>query len=277
MIAFASDLDRTLIYSKTMLDTYHSENEHELIETLDEREISYMSLTSKEALKKLNEDLLFIPVTTRSIAQYKRIRTFQQEIIPQYAITSNGGYILKDNRVLDVWTDHIREELKVCLPLDEMINKLRGMSYLSWIEKIKEADHLFVYLIINRSKVDSEKIEEIRKWAEELGWQMSLQGRKMYFVPHPINKWKAVQFLCDKLNIKTVFAAGDSLLDYDLISRAHYGISPLHGEVLAHYPVMNKTSSSGIDASEEILRLVRGKADELLKPTQYHSAVKPVL
>ncbi|MFB8733069.1 hypothetical protein ACEQPO_01620 [Bacillus sp. SL00103] len=38
-------------------------------------------------------------------------------------------------------------------------------------------------------------IAELKQWGEERGWQVSLQGRKLYFIPAPLNKWDAVTFL----------------------------------------------------------------------------------
>ncbi|MFZ3589686.1 HAD family hydrolase [Bacillus sp. DJP31] len=259
MRAFASDLDRTLIYSKTMLDLYPSNSPYEVVETLDGKEISYISLKTKVALNKLNNEMYFIPVTTRTISQYKRIQLFQNEIIPEYAVTSNGAHILKDGLVVQEWSSFIQEELKACLSLMEMIKKIEGIPGQRWIKEIRQADSLFIYLIIDRNLITQIEITELAEWAKNLGWQMSLQGRKLYFVPFPINKWKAVKFLCNELKITNVFTAGDSLLDYEMIINGHNGMAPLHGEVLDHYPTLSKTNSSGIEASEEIVECVHNR------------------
>lgn len=259
MRAFASDLDRTLIYSTKMLNTHQTNSPCELIETVDGRQISYISLKTKASLSKLNREMYFIPVTTRTISQYKRIHLFQTEIIPEYAITSNGGHILKGGSVLQDWTNYIHEQLKACLSLDEMIKRIRNIANPQWVEQINQADNLFIYLFINRSLITNKEITDLNEWARNLGWQMSLQGRKLYLIPFPINKWKAVEFLCNELNVSTIYSAGDSLLDYDLITNGHFGIAPLHGEVLEHYPTLNKTTSSGMEASEEIVELIHNK------------------
>lgn len=259
MRAFASDLDRTLIYSKTMIDMYETDESYELIETIDGQEISYISSKTKESLKQVNENMFFIPVTTRTVEQYKRITLFQEQIQPEFSITSNGGTILQQGTILKEWSELIDKQLDQCMPIDDMVKKIKSQSNTDWIKRIHRADDLFIYLIIHRDKLSPNKLLELKELANGLGWQMSLQGRKLYFVPHPINKWNAVQYLCDKLNIKEVYTAGDSLLDYDLIINGDYGISPAHGEVLEHYPTINKTFSYGMKASNDIMEVIQSK------------------
>ena len=46
---------------------------YELIEVLDERPLSYMSVETKASLQTIHQSGWFIPVTTRTTAQYERI------------------------------------------------------------------------------------------------------------------------------------------------------------------------------------------------------------
>ncbi|WP_102348976.1 HAD family hydrolase [Bacillus sp. Marseille-P3661] len=260
MRAFASDLDRTLIYSSHMIDTYGTNEGYELIETYNGKEVSYISTATKIALMKLTDELLFIPVTTRTAEQYRRISLFHNEIIPQYAITSNGATILKQGMIIKEWTDFIHEELHKCMPIIDMIKKIESLSSADWLEQIRDAEQLFIYLIIKRNKLPNNELVSIKKWAHDHGWQTSLQGRKLYFIPHPINKWNAVEYLCQQLKIEEVYGAGDSLLDYDLIRNSTYGVSPAHGEVLQYDSSVQRTKSFGMGASNDIIELVLNRA-----------------
>ncbi len=255
MRAFASDLDRTLIYSSKMMNQFGAE-EFQLIETLEGKEISYISNKTKNLLQTVNKEMHFIPVTTRTIEQYRRITLFQNEIVPQYAVTSNGGHILRNGIVLQDWSDHIKRSLKECLPLEHFVRELQTLVQGNWIERIKDADHLFVYLIIKRDQVLEEEVNRLFNWAREQGWQPSLQGRKMYFIPAPVNKWKAVAYLKKELGLTYIHTAGDSLLDYDLIQNGDDGYAPVHGEVLETYPNLRRTKQSGMKASEEIIESI---------------------
>ncbi|MGD6957239.1 HAD family hydrolase [Rossellomorea aquimaris] len=259
MNAFASDLDRTLIFSKRMLEEYGSDGNEELIELLDGKPISYISLKTKAILKQINEDMFFIPVTTRTIQQYKRIQLFQDDIVPQYAITSNGGTILKRGTVLKEWTLHVKGLLQNCPPLEEVIKKVAAIDDSKWIKKIKPGDHVFFYIIVHTEYFSDSRFIELRTLSDHLGWKVSLQGRKLYFIPKILNKWTAVHYLRYVLGVNEMYTAGDSILDYELITNGTYGIAPLHGEVVDDSFTLNKTREAGIKASEEIVESVQSR------------------
>lgn len=259
MNAFASDLDRTLIFSKRILSAYGSDGNEECIELLDGKPISYISPKTKEVLKQINEDMLFIPVTTRTIEQYKRIRLFQEDIVPEYAITSNGGTILKRGEVLKEWTLHIEGLLRNSTPLEEVMKKVTAFDDTTWIKKIKPGDGVFFYIILHTDRFSPERFVELRELSDQLGWQISLQGRKLYFIPKILTKWTALHYLREAIGLEDIFTAGDSILDLELITNGTVGIAPLHGEVLEKFPALNKTREAGINASEEIVEIVQSR------------------
>ena len=123
---FATDLDRTIIYSPKFLNE-KNKNSVILIETLDGKEISYISKFAFEELKKINKEIYVIPVTTRSINQFKRINTFEY---CEYVITSNGGTILHNGIALGEWDDYIFNSLK------EYNNKMKKIMDIIVREKI---------------------------------------------------------------------------------------------------------------------------------------------
>ncbi|MGD6830738.1 HAD family hydrolase [Sutcliffiella halmapala] len=256
MKAFASDLDRTLIFSRRMLESFETECKYEPCEIIRGEPSSFISLKTKTILTEINNEMLFIPVTTRTKEQYQRIRLFQDEVVPEYAITNNGATILKNGYEIKEWKQFIKEELQSCLSFKQMIMMIEGMGNNSWIQQIKHADNLFIYLIVNNRLLSESKIAELKQWLKSLGWNISLQGRKLYIVPTPIEKWKATEYLCNHLDVKHIYTAGDSLLDYELITKSSYGTAPLHGEILKYYPSLTKTKSYGIKASEEIVEAV---------------------
>jgi hydroxymethylpyrimidine pyrophosphatase-like HAD family hydrolase len=268
MIAFASDLDRTLIFSRRMLDTYGTEGDEELIELLEGKPVSYISPKTKSILKQINEDMLFIPVTTRTIEQYKRIQLFQDEIVPEYTITSNGGTILRRGAVLEEWTIYTQRLLQECTPLEEVMKKAAALGNSKWIKKIKPGDNLFFYIILQTEQFTNRNLIELKELTDHLGWQLSLQGRKLYFIPKALNKWNAVHYLRDVLGLEEISTAGDSLLDYELIVNGTYGIAPLHGEIVNHFPALNKTGQAGIKASEEIVEVVQNRCRNIRSGAQ---------
>src|SRR4051794_41187319 len=108
---FASDLDRTLIYSSKFFDPKQTELSVRNVEVYNGREISYMTEKAIQLLKELSEQMMFIPVTTRTVEQYSRISLFQEEIRPAYAITCNGGVVLKDGQVDRYWEEFVQSKI----------------------------------------------------------------------------------------------------------------------------------------------------------------------
>lgn len=95
----ATDLDRTLIYSRRFFTNALPEGQ--CVEIYNGEGISFITREAALALRCLAAGHLVVPTTTRTIAQYERIR------LPggpyRYAITSNGGNILVDGTPDQTW------------------------------------------------------------------------------------------------------------------------------------------------------------------------------
>src|SRR5699024_7730038 len=101
-----------------------------------------------------------------------------------------------------------------------------------WVLRVREADGWFVYLIIDREKFPDEKLDFYTKTFREIGWSMSLQGRKLYFMPESITKAGAILYVKERIGADYVVAAGDSLLDLYLLESADLGLLASHGEAV---------------------------------------------
>ncbi|MFD2370607.1 HAD hydrolase family protein [Brevibacillus sp. GCM10020057] len=259
---FASDLDQTLIYSTKFLGEYHYFVKP--IELYEGREISFVSCKSFDLLKKINEQHMFIPVTTRTVEQYQRISLFHNDIQPQYAVMSNGGVIMHNGEIVKSWKKiiekRIQNESASYKEINGRFKQIFGDD--TWILSLKMAEDLFFYYIIDRDKLPLQKIEEFGNWVEERNWSMSIQGRKLYLVPNGINKGDAIQFIAERENEEMIIAAGDSLLDLPLLLIADIAIAPNHGELYRQSSKIRTvkrvifTKSNGMLASEEILNYV---------------------
>ncbi len=88
------------------------------------------------------------------------------------------------------------------------------------------AEDLFAYLVVERELLPEEWVKELAVWAENRGWTVSLQGRKIYAVPKPLTKSAAVHEVARRTGADLTLAAGDSLLDADLLLAADRGWRP---------------------------------------------------
>ena len=118
------------------------------------------------------------------------------------------------------------------------------------------AEEVFCYLVVNRAELPATFVADLAGWCEPLGWTVSLQGRKIYAVPRPLTKSAALAEIARRTGAPRLLAAGDSLLDADMLEAADFGVRPAHGELADvgwqrdHVAV---TSATGVLAAEEIL------------------------
>ena len=256
---FASDLDRTLVYSKRAIEEFGVPEGLTLtpVEQKDGSFAAFMTQTSYNHLKELSSHSLFVPITTRTTEQFRRFFIFAQDIRIKYAITSNGANILEQGLPLKEWSKQIRDRVKIeTVSQAELLSTLEREGVCLEGER-KQAEEWFFYFLLNCLPANAER-EFIEGLAAKSGWRISLQGRKLYFIPQAISKGNALDFICQLEGVKTVVGAGDSLLDWDFLKNCQHRFVPSHGELakhLAHMSVSktsNLTLNSGVAAGEEI-------------------------
>ncbi|MCB5274997.1 hypothetical protein BJG92_02535 [Arthrobacter sp. SO5] len=260
-VMVASDLDRTLIYSANSMALTASDQlapRMVVAEVYDAAPLSFMTRAAEELLEGIVERSVFVPVTTRTRAQFSRVR------LPGfgcgYAVTTNGAVLLHDGEPDPGWSRHIQRSLGAgCVPLSNVLEHLTGSPAVPGLLRVRTAEDFFVYSIVDRQQLPSAYLEELGAWCLERGWTTSLQGRKLYCVPAPITKEAAVAEVRRRSGAELLVAAGDSRLDAGILELADIAIRPAHGELhsddftRAHLTV---TSASGVLAGEEILRFV---------------------
>ncbi|MGW0701215.1 HAD family hydrolase [Streptomyces sp. NPDC002867] len=264
-VLVASDLDRTLIYSNAALALTMPDAEAPrllCVEVHERKPLSYMTETAAGLLARLTEDTVFVPTTTRTRKQYQRISL--PGAAPRYAICANGGHLLVDGVSDRDWRDAVDVRLAdECAPLAEIRAHLSAASDPTWLRKERVAEDLFAYLVIERALLPEGWLKDLSGWAEERGWSVSLQGRKIYAVPKPLTKSAAVREVARRTGARLTLAAGDSLLDADLLLCADRAWRPAHGELAEAgwtAPHVEALPEAGVAAGEEILRRFGGHA-----------------
>jgi hydroxymethylpyrimidine pyrophosphatase-like HAD family hydrolase len=285
-MVFASDLDSTLIYSARYCETINSDKLFP-VDFYNNNNCSFITSSIQHKLEHINESMLFIPVTTRSPDQYKRMKYFYDIIKPKYAIVANGGIILKDGIELKGWSDISSTKLKRLVSIKDMIELCSFFLQMDFVISYKTCEDLFIYSILDEDKlstaiakgqIDLNYLGILRSFCSEYNYSVSKQGKKVYIVPNCINKYDPIKYIMRLENINTLLSAGDSLLDYPLIKNSTYGIIPAHGELLRSSHVENFTDTvyitkeSGIFAGEEILDIVHQKFHEI-KDTSQHEYI----
>lgn len=264
---FASDLDQTLIFSEKFLNNNYCKNTNledsiSIIEYFNGKPLSYIKNDLIPILQMLDKENNFVPVTTRTEKQFKRIAFSDFNIYPEYAITTNGAKVLHNGAVDKEWDETIKERLAV---LEHSPNDICGLIEDSLssnaIKSIRSAENVFSYCVLHMDKLNHQEVQNLSNKLDTNKWTISLQGRKLYCMPSVINKWEATEYVCSKIGTEKVFGAGDSLLDLPLLQNADIGLIPAHGEIfnknLQEEYNLETSNFKGINASKEIAEIAR--------------------
>ncbi|WP_223994122.1 HAD family hydrolase [Arthrobacter sp. NicSoilB11] len=215
-----------------------------------------MTRTAWNALECLARHAIFVPVTTRTVLQFRRVNIPGRD--QGYAVTTNGAVLLQDGVPDPAWTELIQSTVHSnCAPLQEVHDHVLGPGSPPAILRGRVAEDVFVYCMVNREELSAHYLEDLSGWCQERGWTISLQGRKLYLIPSPVTKEAALAEVRRRQPVDMLVAAGDSKLDAGILEVADVAIRPAHGELdrtAFHLPHLRVTSASGIMAGEEILR-----------------------
>lgn len=256
MTVVCLDLDRTIIYSAAALglDVPDADAPRLLcVELYRGTPLSFMTEPAAQTIVDLQAVATVVPTTTRTPEQLARVHL--PGLPPRYAIASNGGHLLVDGVPDPDWSATVRARLSACAPLAEIETHLdaRGGSF---VLNRRTAGDLFSYTVVDRAALPDTWVDDLAAWCGPRGWTVSLQGRKVYAVPRPLTKSAAAAEVRERVGGGPLFAAGDSLLDADLLDAADAAIRPAHGELADagwardHLAV---TTTTGVRAGAELL------------------------
>lgn len=269
-VLVASDLDRTLIYSKAALGLTMPDAQAPrllCVEVFEGRPQSFMTETAAGLFGGLIADpsVVFVPTTTRTRKQYERIHF--PGAPAKYAICANGGQLLVDGVPDQDWRRRVADRLeRECAPLAEVHDHLVAAADPQWLRAAWVAEELFSYLVVERTLVPADWVKALTAWAEERGWAVSFQGGKIYAVPRPLTKSAAMREVARRVGATSTLAAGDSLLDADLLLAADAAWRPGHGELADSAwtaPNVTALAEAGVLAGEEIVRALAREAGRL--------------
>ncbi|MCW2716868.1 HAD family hydrolase [Pseudonocardia sp.] len=257
------DLDRTVIYSAAAMDLRVPDADAPrllCVELYRGAPLSFLTEAAATVLQELQEAATVVPATTRTPEQLARVHLPGPPA--RYAIASNGGHLLVDGVPDGDWSATVRTALVGCAPQAEVEAHLRTVDG-PFVHSRRVAGDLFAYAVVDRAALPGGWVDDLAAWCDPRGWAVSLQGRKVYAVPRPLTKSAAAVEVRRRTGGGPLLAAGDSLLDAELLAVADAAIRPAHGELadasfsLDHLAV---TTATGIWAGEELLRWLHDRA-----------------
>lgn len=250
----ATDLDRTLIYSRSAAGSDASDLV--CVELLDGRPQSFMTRAAHARLAQVRAASVLVPTTTRTPAQYARIE------LPggpaPFAVVSNGGHILVDGVPDHAWRSGVESRIAAgAVGLPEVVAHIDTVIDDGWVRSRRVADDLFCYLVVETASMPRGFLADLTGWGGERGWMVSMQGRKIYALPAALTKEAALREVLGRVGGGRLVAAGDGALDAGMLDLADDGIRPAHGELYEtgwQAPHVRVTANVGVLAGEEIVR-----------------------
>jgi HAD superfamily hydrolase (TIGR01484 family) len=221
MIMLACDLDNTLIYGKPAhLDDYVA------AESIAGKAVTYISKKALTLLESLDQRVAFVPVTARSIEEYRRISFFNRHI-PRYAVTSFGGIILKDGKIDAEWQGRCKT---ITAPvIDEIESMCCSLQKDARVSRSRIVDGIYLFI---KAKAAENIVAEITS-ADTLDLFTILRCKeKIYVIPKGIDKGIAAERVQVSLGAKQLVAAGDSEADIPFLTIADYALVPQEDLVL---------------------------------------------
>lgn len=207
-----SDLDGTLIFSAK-----RKRPGDIVCEYKDGNEISCITSGQAELLPCLD----IIPVTTRSIEQYRRIN-FPDGFSPKYALTDNGGNLLVDGFPDPEWAEMTRSFTQECSVKLSLCREIMERDSFRSFE-IRMVDGLFLF---TKSDNPEKSLELLKSNADDMVECFST-GAKLYVLPKKLNKGAMAKRLAERLFPDCrIICAGDSLMDISLLNIADIAVFP---------------------------------------------------
>ncbi len=247
MIIFFTDLDNTLIYSRR----HETGSQKTCVELYRGREVSFMTNRTMALLKEISAHLMVVPVTTRTLEQYRRIRTGFREA--SFALVCNGGILLENGVEDRHWyaasLEMIAESREQMKKAEALMEKDRYRTL-----EVRNINDLFLF---TKSSRPEESVSELAGYLDSALVRIFSNGQKVYVLPVGLDKGTAVRRLAARLGPDLTIAAGDSAFDIPMLKSVDHAFAP---ERLAEHPVESGrmiTIRDGEIFSERVLEEIR--------------------
>lgn len=240
MKVFFSDSDNTLIYSHR-----HKISEDKIVaEYLGAKQQSFMNKEVFNALASLHH-YVFVPVTTRSEEQYRRIHCLN-DLHPRFALVCNGAKLLVDGKVDSAW-----EEKTLALANPNMGDFEFACKLLSGLVDSSHYHRPEVYMAYVVIEDPKSVCESFRNKLKDLSVDVAYDSRKVYLFPKGMDKGLSIRRFKKRFQVQCCIGAGDSEMDVPMLNEVDHAFCAFKISTLVQ---TRKTSIEGEDISLEIAR-----------------------
>lgn len=205
------DIDNTLICSHR-----RKQADDVCVEWFEGREQSFMPPDACRLWERVMETRTLIPLTTRSIVQYRRIR-WHSGAEPEYALVTNGAILLRHGDIDETWR---KETWEYIAPYYEEMRRLCSVD-VGVKGRIVDGSYIFIPC------ADEASAHDCAAWFEgRTPLHTACSGRKVYLLPPDLHKGAALDRLRQRMPCRRLICAGDSAMDVPMLQRADLALVP---------------------------------------------------
>lgn len=213
--AVLTDIDGTIIHSAG----FYADGDI-LVETSGAYS-GYMHPSVKNAIGLISNTATIIPVTTRSVDQYRRIN-WPEGTRPDIAIVTNGANLVTPD-ANKTGVVSLIDEAEHELWRQEIISTERRLGSFSCVRDTRVVDGSYVLAILN----DASRVQGHPSCLDvDTTLKVFREGKKVYYFPPYINKSIALAHVRRQIPDAFVIAAGDSLNDVAMMTYADFAFAP---------------------------------------------------
>ncbi len=215
MITLFCDLDNTIVYSHRRTLNIAKR----VAEMLNGAPQSYMTEKTFEFLSGCR-NICFIPVTTRTFSQYKRLQSTMESLNCEYALILNGAVLLKNWAIDNEWLAESKELVR-----DSNVEMEKVAEFIKNTDKLvlRYCDEFLVYAGSSNPEESAKHLESI---IDDSKVHVLFDSRKVYCMPALLDKGYAVKRLVKRLHPELTIAVGDSGNDVPMLESVEIPIVP---------------------------------------------------
>lgn len=207
---FMTDLDGTIIYSES-----HEFNADKILVDKHGDYTAFMNKHLYDSLNEFNKKVPFIPITTRTLNEYERIKL---PLIPNYALVLNGAILVVNGHIDNDWLNESRRIIMNCQ--DEMNKAQKLIENIVDEFQISKLQYINQFFLFVKTPYPQELIKILRYNIDLTNVDIYNKKNKVYVLPKSLSKGNALMRLKKRLNSKYIIAAGDSEMDISMLNIA---------------------------------------------------------
>jgi hydroxymethylpyrimidine pyrophosphatase-like HAD family hydrolase len=216
-LIFFSDLDNTLIHS------YKRAEEGDIcVETRDGKKLSYMRPNDHRLLREANDMIEFVPVTTRTVEQYRRVALLEGDV-PRFALVCNGAVLLRGGYPCEKWQARTNSIFQAALcRISDYAVRLKSMP--DDFYDVRVADGFFIFAKCTRCENET---RTALAFVDAGLFSVYFTFEKVYIMPKELDKGFAVKRFAESFGAgRATVSAGDSLLDLPMLQATDKAFVP---------------------------------------------------